>query len=83
MQKLIEALKPIPKIYWIYAVLVLIAEVAVFVDRPDTPGLYTENIQFVPIAIAAAFFVLRPIRKNFRLSFYTYTLTAFFFLVQA
>ena len=80
MQKLLEALKPIPKIYWIYAALVLIAEVAVLANRPDTPGLYTENIQFVPIAVAAAFFVLRPIRKNFRLSFYSYSAIAFFFL---
>lgn len=80
MQKLLEALKPIPKIYWIYAALVLIAEVAVFANRPDTPGLYTENIQFVPIAVAAAFFVFRPIRKNFRLSFYSYSAIAFFFL---
>jgi apolipoprotein N-acyltransferase len=80
MQKLIEALKPIPKIYWIYAALVLVAEIAIFVNRPDTPGLYTQNLQFVPIAVAAVFFVLRPIRKNFRLSFYTYTAIAFFFL---
>ena len=80
MQKLIEALKPIPKIYWIYAALVLVAEIAIFVNRPDTPGLYTQNIQFAPIAVAAVFFVLRPIRKNFRLSFYTYTAIAFFFL---
>lgn len=80
MQKLIEALKPIPKIYWIYAALVLVAEIAIFVNRPDTPGLYTQNLQFAPIAVAAVFFVLRPIRKNFRLSFYTYTAIAFFFL---
>ena len=80
MQKLIEALKPIPKIYWIYAALVLVAEMAIFVNRPDTPGLYTQNLQFIPIAVAAVFFVLRPIRKNFRLSFYTYTAIAFFFL---
>jgi apolipoprotein N-acyltransferase len=80
MQKLIEALKPIPKIYWIYAALVLVAEIAIFVNRPNTPGLYTQNLQFVPIAVAAVFFVLRPIRKNFRLSFYTYTAIAFFFL---
>lgn len=80
MQKLIEALKPIPKIYWIYAVLILVAEIAIFANRSDTPGLYTQNLQFVPIAVAAVFFVLRPIRKNFRLSFYTYTAIAFFFL---
>ena len=80
MQKIIEALKPIPKLYWIYAVAVLIAEAAIFATRPDEPGLYTQNLQFMPVAIAAAFFILRPIRKNFRLSFYTYTVLAFLFL---
>ena len=80
MPKIIEALKPIPKLYWIYAVSVLIAEAAIFTTRPDEPGLYTQNLQFVPVAIAAVFFILRPIRKNFRLSFYTYTVIAFLFL---
>lgn len=80
MPKIIEALKPIPKLYWIYAVAVLIAEAAIFTTRPDEPGLYTQNLQFVPVAIAAVFFILRPIRKNFRLSFYTYTVIAFLFL---
>ena len=80
MPKIIEALKPIPKLYWIYAVAVLIAEAAIFTTRPDEPGLYTQNLQFVPVAIAAVFFILRPIRKNFRLSFYTYTVISFLFL---
>lgn len=80
MQKIIEALKPIPKLYWIYATAVLIIEAAIFATRPDEPGLYTQNLQFVPVAVATAFFVLRPIRKNFRLSFYTYTAIAFLFL---
>ncbi len=80
MPKIIEALKLIPKLYWIYAVAVLIAEAAIFTTRPDEPGLYTQNLQFVPVAIAAVFFILRPIRKNFRLSFYTYTIIAFLFL---
>lgn len=80
MPKIIEALKLIPKLYWIYAVAVLIAEAAIFTTRPDEPGLYTQNLQFVPVAIAAVFFILRPIRKNFRLSFYTYTVIAFLFL---
>ncbi|MBO7061961.1 MAG: apolipoprotein N-acyltransferase [Fibrobacter sp.] len=80
MQKIIEALKPIPKLYWIYATAVLIIEAAIFATRPDEPGLYTQDLQFVPVAVATAFFVLRPIRKNFRLSFYTYTAIAFLFL---
>ena len=80
MPKIIEALKSIPKLYWIYAVAVLIAEAAIFTTRPDEPGLYTQNLQFVPVAIAAVFFILRPIRKNFRLSFYTYTVISFLFL---
>lgn len=80
MKKFLEFIKSLPRIYWIFAILVSIVEIAAFVERPDDPGLYTLNIQFAPFAIAVLFLLKKQIRKNFRLAFYTYTVISFLFL---
>ncbi|MCQ2053675.1 MAG: apolipoprotein N-acyltransferase [Fibrobacter sp.] len=73
-------LKGLPKVYWIYAILILIAEIIGFATHPDEPGLYTHNTQFLPLALALPFFIARNIRKNFRRSLYTYIALQFSFL---
>lgn len=80
MNKILTYIKSLPKIYWIYTSLVLIAEIFAFEEIPDDPGLYTLKLQFVPLAVAIVFFIFKPIRKNFKLSLYTYSLLAFLFL---
>lgn len=80
MNKFIAYVKNLPKIYWIYTTLILIAEVFAFSEIPDDPGLYTLQLQCIPLAVAVIFFIFKPIRKAFRLSLYTYSILAFVFL---
>lgn len=78
--KLLEKLKSLPKIYWIFTGVILLAEIIVFALRPDEPGLYIQNIQAIPFILSLPFLFVKDIRKNFRCWIYTYSLLAFFFL---
>ena len=44
-------MKKFPKIYWIYLAVLFVAEVIVFSLRPDKPGLYTQVLQVLPLAV--------------------------------
>ena len=78
--KIIVQLKALPKIYWIYFATILVAEVIAFALRPDEPGLYILNYQYLPLAAFVPFFIARSIRQNFRRSLYTYSILQFLFL---
>lgn len=78
--KLFEKLKNLPKAYWIYFAVILTAEVIAFATRPDAPGLYTHNPQFVPFVLSLPFLFIKSIRKNFSRWIYTYSGLAFLFL---
>ncbi len=52
--KMKSRLKVLPKIFWIYVAVLLVAEIVVFALRPDTPGLYTMNLQWLPLAVSMA-----------------------------
>lgn len=84
MAKLLDYLKSLPKIYWIYTVVLLIAETIVLVQRPDQPGLYVSFSQLIPLGIALAFLVAfgikKIIRQNFTRWLYGYSLVSFLFL---
>lgn len=80
MNRFIKHIKSLPKIYWIYFALILIAELVAFSQVTDRPGLYTQNIQFAPLIIALPFFIAKKIRGNFRRSLYTYSAITFLFL---
>lgn len=78
--KFIEKLKSYPKCFWIYFAAVLLAEIIVFCQRPDAPGLYTQNLQFAPFAVALPFLLKKEIRSLFRKWLYGYSILAFLFL---
>lgn len=80
MEKFVNYIKSLPKIYWIYFGLIFIAEVVGFAMRPDEPGLYELGVQWTPLIVAVPFFIAKSIRKNFRRSLYTYSLLQFLFL---
>lgn len=80
MKKLLERFKSYPKIFWIYFSIVLIAEIVVFSQRPDVPGLYTQNLQFLPFALTLPFLIAKKIRGNFTRWIYAYSILAFTFL---
>jgi apolipoprotein N-acyltransferase len=70
-------LKSIPKIYWIFFVLLLVSEIVGFAMRPNQPGLYVLKVQFAPLAIALPFLIAKSIRSHFRRWLYTYTILQF------
>ena len=69
-----------PKIYWIYLATLLIAEVIVFSLRPDKPGLYTQVLQVLPLAVTLPFFIFKNIRQNFKCTLFTFAIVSFVFL---
>jgi apolipoprotein N-acyltransferase len=80
MDKIKNLLGSLPKIYWIYFAALFIAELVAFALRPNEPGLYSNPVQFAPLAIALGFLFTREARKNFRRHIYTYGILQFAFL---
>lgn len=80
MQKLKTYIKSLPRIYWIYTAVLLLLEIITFSQRPDEPGLYIQNFQFIPFIFALGFCIFFAIKKSFTRSIYTYSILAFFFL---
>ncbi len=80
MKKLLERFKSFPRIFWIYFAVVFIAEIIVFTQRPDFPGLYTQSLQLLPFVLALPFLIAKKIRCNFTRWIYAYSILAFAFL---
>ena len=73
-------LKALPKIYWIYVAVLFVAEVIVFSLRPDKPGLYTQVLQVLPLAVTLPFLFFKETRKNFKRTLFTFAIVSFAFL---
>lgn len=76
----VERIKTLPKIYWNYTAVILLAEIVVFSQRPNEPGLYEFTPQFIPFAIALPFLAIKAIRQNFSRWVNTYSILAFLHL---
>lgn len=73
-------LKALPKIFWIYVAVLFVAEVIVFSLRPDKPGLYTQVLQVLPLAVTLPFLFFKETRKNFKRTLFTFAIVSFAFL---
>ena len=73
-------LKALPKIFWIYLAVLFVAEVIVFSLRPDKPGLYTQVLQVLPLAVTLPFLFFKETRKNFKRTLFTFAIVSFAFL---
>lgn len=73
-------MKKFPKIYWIYLAVLFVAEVIVFSLRPDKPGLYTQALQVLPLAVTLPFLFFKETRKNFKRTLFTFAIVSFAFL---
>ena len=80
LNKIKNLLVTLPKIYWIFVAVLLIAEVVALLTRPDKPGLYVNLVQIAPLAVTLPFFIAKSIRQNFRRTLYTYSIVQFLFL---
>lgn len=73
-------IKALPRVFWIYTAILLVAEVFAFVRRPDTPGLYTFGAQYLPFIATIPFLFFKKIRKNYKQVLYFFALLSFIFL---
>ncbi len=73
-------MKKFPKIYWIYLAVLFVAEVIAFSLRPDKPGLYTQVLQVLPLAVTLPFLFFKETRKNFKRTLFTFAIVSFAFL---
>lgn len=80
MTRITDYLKSLPRLYWIYVAILLVAEIVVFSQRLDEPGLYEQQLQLAPFILAIPFLALKKIRQGFTHWIYAYSLLAFFFL---
>ena len=79
-EKIKLQLSTLPKIYWIFVALVLVAEIIAFVFHPSTPGLYTYGAQYLPLLVVLPFLFFKNIRKNYKPALYAFALLSFLFL---
>lgn len=77
---MLNKIKTLPKIFWIYVAVLFIAEVIVFSLRPDKPGLYTQALQVLPLAVTIPFLFFKDTRKNFKRTLFTFAIVSFAFL---
>lgn len=77
---MLNKIKALPKVYWIYVAVLFVAEIVAFSLRPDKPGLYTHILQILPLVVALPFLFFRDIRKNYKPTLYAFALVSFLFL---
>lgn len=77
---MLNKIKALPKVYWIYVAVLFVAEIVAFSLRPDKPGLYTHILQILPLVVALPFLFFRNIRKNNKPTLYAFALVSFLFL---
>ncbi len=80
LKNFIQRISALPKIFWIYLFCLLAAEIVTFVLRPNTPGLYNQWEQVLPLAITLLFFFSKTIRKNFKRQLFSFAIVSFLFL---
>lgn len=73
-------LKALPKAYKIYVSVLVAIEFVLFLLRPNTPGLYTQIPQLLPIIAALPFLFVKNARRPFSRYMNTYGIIIFAFL---
>ena len=78
--QILSKLKSIPRAYKIYVAILVAIEFVLFLLRPDTPGLYTQIPQLLPIVAALPFLFVKNARRPFARFMNTYGIIVFAFL---
>ena len=73
-------LKALPKAYKIYVSVLAAIELVLFFVRPETPGLYIQLPQLLPIIAALPFLFMKNVRRPFSRYMNTYGIIVFAFL---
>ena len=80
LNKIKTLFKALPKVYWIYIAILIVAETVAFSLRPDKPGLYTQILQVLPLAVTIPFLFFKNIRKSFKRTLFAFAIISFIFL---
>ena len=80
LNKIKTHFKALPKVYWIYIAILIVAETIAFSLRPDKPGLYTPLLQVLPWAVTIPFLFFKDTRRNFKRTLFTFAILSFAFL---
>ena len=80
INQLINKLKALPRAYKIYVSILVAIEFVLFFLRPQTPGLYLQAGQLLPIIAAIPFLFVKTARKPFSRYINTYGIIVFAFL---
>jgi len=78
--QLFNKLKTLPRAYKVYVSVLVAIEFVLFLLRPDTPGLYTQLPQLLPIVAAIPFLFFKKVRRPFARFMNTYGIIVFAFL---
>ena len=80
IDQLLNKLKSLPKAYKVYVSVLVAIELVLFLLRPDTPGLYMQRPQLLPLIAALPFLFLKNVRSPFSRFMNTYGIIVFAFL---
>ena len=80
IDQLLNKLKFLPRAYKIYVAVLATIELVLFFLRPDTPGLYIQIPQLLPIVAAIPFLFMKDARSPFPRFMNTYGIIVFTFL---
>ena len=80
IDQLLNKLKFLPRAYKIYVAVLATIELVLFFLRPDTPGLYIQIPQLLPIVAAIPFLFMKGARSPFPRFMNTYGIIVFTFL---
>ena len=78
--QLLNKLKSLPRAYKIYVAILAAIEIVLFFMRPETPGLYVQIPQLLPIIAAIPFLFIKTVRRPFSRFMNTYGIILFAFL---
>ena len=78
--QILNKLKTLPRAYKVYVSVLVAIEFVLFLLRPETPGLYLQRPQLLPIAAAIPFLFFKNARRPFARFMNTYGIIVFAFL---
>ena len=78
--QILNKLKTLPRAYKVYVSVLVAIEFVLFLLRPDTPGLYLQRPQLLPIVAAIPFLFFKNARRPFARFMNTYGIIVFAFL---
>ena len=79
-EQFLNKIKSLPRAYKIFVAILVVVEFGLFLVRPETPGLYEQLPQLLPLVAALPFLFVKTARRPFARYINTYGIIVFAFL---